>query len=499
MVAVRTASGLVEGLTDLAHALDSLDLRVARGVEPAVVELRDGLSRSVRSYLLPRSIDPDLPLCVVLAGPTGSGKSTLANSLAGFDLSQTGPIRPTTTAPVVLTSDRASASFESIAGIDCEIVTGVSPVLDDIALIDTPDIDSTSREHRLVAESMIDSADVVVFITSALRYADEVPWAVLRRAVSRGAPVMAVLNRLSPNAAGALVDLKQRLAAAGLDDNVVRISEHHLPPGAQSIPALAVRSLRRKLLDLASDRRRHQQEIFARVMDTTLERVADLADAVDKGRDWAAQLEDALGRQFAEAVDQLDLREAGDVLTADGAPPRGEWRARRWLKKNGLDERSVVRRLKATRHRLVALIEDQLGSMTLRPGDLTIELSGLGAPLTPAAMRRGIRAIVAEWFEFARRTVTDTDPRWRHLATAVVVDRALLSGSEELAESILGDSHAELSDRARRELLGRLQSLYEAAARRAFSQLAPVLDDPHAGTILRRRGQLVARSYFADA
>ena len=43
-----------------------------------------------------------------------------------------------------------------------------------------------------MAETMIDNADIVVYVSSALRYADLVPWEVLRRAHSRGVPVIQV-------------------------------------------------------------------------------------------------------------------------------------------------------------------------------------------------------------------------------------------------------------------------------------------------------------------
>ena len=270
MVAVRSSTGLVDDLDRLASALESLDLRTAsiRGKNSDTI--RDQLVRTVRSFVVPRLTDPAIPLCVVFAGPTGSGKSTLVNSISGYQVSETGPIRPTTTAPVVLASSENAERLGRISGVVCDVVEGAAPILDSVALIDTPDIDSTSTEHRAITETLIDNADVVVFVTSTLRYADLVPWQVLRRAVSRGAPVINVLNRYTSSSAGAYVDFRRLLAAEGLTTDIVRVPEHHLGSGAHSVPSLAVKELARRLVDVARDRNDYQQGVLDRVLAATL-------------------------------------------------------------------------------------------------------------------------------------------------------------------------------------------------------------------------------------
>ena len=102
----------------------------------------------------------------------------------------------------------------------------------------------------------VDNADVIVFVTSALRYADEVPWQVLRRAISRGTPVIHVLNRVGSSSSGAVIDFKSRLAAAGLEPDPVTVPEHHLSAGAQRVPSLAVRALQRRLGEVVTDKHR---------------------------------------------------------------------------------------------------------------------------------------------------------------------------------------------------------------------------------------------------
>jgi hypothetical protein len=85
-----------------------------------------------------------------------------------------------------------------------------------MTFIDTPDIDSTAVHHRVVAEALVDVADVVVFVTSGIRYADGVPWEVLRRALSRGATVIPVLNRVGAGSVGLVTDYTHRLEDAGV-------------------------------------------------------------------------------------------------------------------------------------------------------------------------------------------------------------------------------------------------------------------------------------------
>lgn len=265
MAAPRDLTRLGDELDRLAGELEALDLRASSSRLSAE---RDRLSRTIRSYLVPRARDPEARLMVVFAGPTGSGKSTLINSLTGLEISLAGPLRPTTTGPIVLTDRSAPPGHDNIAGVECEVVVGGAPILESVVLVDTPDIDSTSTDHRGMAEALIDSADVVVFVTSALRYADAIPWQILRRAESRGTDVIHVLNRVGSSTRGAVIDFRSRLDGAGLDDDLLTVPEHRMPAGAQTLPAVSVRSLRSRLARLAVDRAATAQRTFGRVLHT---------------------------------------------------------------------------------------------------------------------------------------------------------------------------------------------------------------------------------------
>ena len=65
-----------------------------------------------------------------------------------------------------------------------------------VAVIDAPDIDSVERDNRELADLLLEAADLCVFVTTATRYADLVPWQVLRRAQERGLPLVVLLNRV---------------------------------------------------------------------------------------------------------------------------------------------------------------------------------------------------------------------------------------------------------------------------------------------------------------
>jgi len=299
----------------------ALDLLVPAGDDGALTAERDRLAGIVRGYLLPRAAGHP-PLTVVFAGPTGSGKSTLVNSLIGLDLSPVGVVRPTTSSPVVLAAGEHAPDYASIGGVACVVVTGSAPILSTMTLVDTPDIDSTAEAHRVQAESLVDHADVVVFVTSASRYADDVPWQLLRRALARGTQVVNVLNRVGSASAGARLDFKARLAAAGLDADLIVVPEHHLGERPQ-LPGTAIRSLRRRLLAVADEHERAAGERFHRVLASVVGQISDLSAQVEAERSSRDERAKSVRARLAERVGALDLEDlANDSVVG---PPRRLW------------------------------------------------------------------------------------------------------------------------------------------------------------------------------
>ena len=78
-----------------------------------------------------------------------------------------------------------------------------------LALLDAPDIDSVVERNRSLAAQLLAAADLWLFVTSAARYADQVPWGFLKQAAERSAAVAIVLDR---TAAGALAEVSGHLA-----------------------------------------------------------------------------------------------------------------------------------------------------------------------------------------------------------------------------------------------------------------------------------------------
>ena len=131
----------------------------------------------------------------------------------------------------------------------------VAPLLTQgIAILDAPDVDSVVEENRDLAATLLAAADLWVFVTTAARYADAVPWALLRQAAERDVVIAVVLDRV-PEGTGTDVenDLRRRLADAGLADApVFSVPETRLDAEG-FLPDGVVAPLRSWLTGLAED------------------------------------------------------------------------------------------------------------------------------------------------------------------------------------------------------------------------------------------------------
>lgn len=198
------------------------------------------VARQLDDYILPRSASMDSPLTIVVGGSTGAGKSTLVNTLLGEPLTQSGAIRPTTRHPVLLYRAEDEAALapdrflptlprtrvqkgEGLPGADPLVPQALVPVPTaalprGIALIDAPDIDSVSEENRTLAKELLSAADLWLFVTTANRYADAVPWELLHAAAARSITIAVVLNRVPEGDEEAIeTDLRRMLREAGIE------------------------------------------------------------------------------------------------------------------------------------------------------------------------------------------------------------------------------------------------------------------------------------------
>ncbi len=300
----RRAAIPAAGLRQLVDRLEALaDRRTAihiasEAAGTRATRLRDHLAGHVRV----RARSLDAPLVVLLLGPTGAGKSTLFNTIVGRAASPTGVLRPTTRSAIVLAhSEDAPALTEgTLAGIEpnrfrIEIDTTTAPGL---ALIDAPDIDSVEHANRELADRLVEAADLCLFVTTATRYADRVPWLVLERVQERGLPLMVVVNRLpteSGDRAEVLDDVARLFSEAGLADvDVVGVQEGEIDPGHEAFVAGAIRAVAARIEHLRSDRDA-RIELAGRALAGSL---AGLGPLVDQIADDAAH----------EAIDAAAVR-----------------------------------------------------------------------------------------------------------------------------------------------------------------------------------------------
>lgn len=281
--------------------------------------LRDRLSAQLRTHLLPRLREVDQPAVVVLGGSTGTGKSTLLNSLIGSEVSPAGVLRPTTRKPVLAVNpaDEEVMTAHPLAAV-VAVVAHVE-VPPGLALLDTPDLDSVNEANRALGALLIEAADLWVFVTTATRYGDAVPWALLQAARSRGVTVTVVLNRVSTAALVEVrADLLDRLVAAGLGEAPLFVLPD-LGPHEGLLPREHVADLERWLDILAG--RTHSAAVVARTIrgswPSLRTDLGQLADAVDAQAAAAAELR----RRAREQVVPEAAAVAADIEA--GTPSRG--------------------------------------------------------------------------------------------------------------------------------------------------------------------------------
>lgn len=367
---------LVVALTDLRSALADvrlpLDTAAAAGDRELARRLRDQLD----DHLLPRVRQLGAPLLAVVGGSTGAGKSTLVNSLLRDEVSPSGVIRPTTREPVLahhpdeaawFTSDRVLPRLARVTGsgpVDARAIdaTGGAGALrlvphpgvpHGLALLDAPDIDSVVEANRRLGEELLGAADLWVFVTTAARYADAVPWDLLSEAARRRAVVLMVLNRVEPAARVAVsAHLRRMLVDRGLDAHVVVVPETHVEDGL--LPPAATAELGTWLRAVVGDATARDGVVERTVRGAAEDLVAaaaHLAAAVDEQRRHAARLREAVDAAYAAAARDVA------TATADGTMLRGEVLAR-WQEFVGTGDlaRALEERVGSWRDRLTAAV-----------------------------------------------------------------------------------------------------------------------------------------------
>jgi Dynamin family len=399
-------------LTALESALTELQVAVAQVRLPLPLpgadeqrKVADEISRQLDDYVLPRLATIDAPLLAVVGGSTGAGKSTLVNSLVGREVSAPGVIRPTTRAPVLVhhssdaswfTDDRILPGLARSTGATKDS-RALRLVVDDfippgLAILDAPDIDSVVVQNRQLAAQLLAAADLWLFVTSAARYADAVPWGFLRAAADRSAAVAVVLDRVPPRAMTEVPPhLGQLMSERGLGDSPLFAVPETTVDAEGLLPANAIQPIRGWLAALAAD-----QASRAKVVHQTLDgaiaalaaKAPELARSVDEQLEVIERLRAEVDRSYSEAVRTVQ------VQTADGTLLRGEVLAR-WHEFVGTGEffRALEQKVSWLRDRLVATLKGEPAGA----GNLKVAVeSGLESLLREEAAAAAERA-EASW------------------------------------------------------------------------------------------------------
>lgn len=458
-------------LEDVRVELAALELPLELpGVEGARSTAAAALGQ-LDDYILPRWKSLDAPLLAVVGGSTGAGKSTLVNALVGHPVTRSGAIRPTTRQPILLhnphdapwfTSARVLPTLHRVRG---EIVkdntpasrAGVAPdatamaslvlvadpgVPPGVALLDAPDVDSISDDNRHLAGQLLAAADLWLFVTTANRYADAVPWKLLLDAASRDITVAIILDRVPDGAEQEVAaDLQGMLEREGLAGAQLFVVPEMALDGLGMLPPSAVAPVNTWLAGISEDAA-GRAEIVRRTLNGAVRslsgRLEVLSGAVLDQQAASQQLAQDVRAAFDDAAARIGR------ATSDGTLLRGEVLAR-WQDFVGTGEffRALENGIGRMRDRIGAFFKGQ------PPPAVKVEV----------AIETGLQAVIVDQ---AARAAEYADQRWR----ADPAGRQLL-GMDDLS-ALSADFPAEAAGEIRAwqgEVLALIRS--EGAAKRS--------------------------------
>lgn len=381
-------AALSQALSHLRDSLAAARFPLNLPGSDAAATLAAAQVRQLEDYVIPRLSSLDAPLLCVVGGSTGAGKSTLVNSLIGRVVSRPGVIRPTTRSAVLVHHPDDLASFQSdriLPGLGrsyepssdtstLQLVAEAS-LPRGLAILDAPDVDSVVSENRALAAQLLAAADLWLFVTSAARYADAVPWDYLRSAADRAAAVAVVLDRVPP---AAMVDVPPHLgrlmSERGLGGSPLFAVPETTVDDAGLLPDSAISPIRGWLSALASDQA-SRQAVVLQTLDGAITALSlhspKIADEMDAQVAALRQLRSDADSSYAEAARSIR------VQTADGTLLRGEVLSR-WQDFVGTGEfmRAIEKTIGSWRDKLWGVIKGK--SANAREVELAVE-SGLEA------------------------------------------------------------------------------------------------------------------------
>ena len=418
------------------------------------------MARQLDDYILPRSASVDNPLTIVVGGSTGAGKSTLVNTLLGEPLTQSGAIRPTTRHPVLLhrAEDEAALSPErflptlprtrtsgmnagsqALPGLDPKIARALIPITTSalpqgIALIDAPDIDSVSEENRTLAKELLSAADLWLFVTTANRYADAVPWELLHEAAARSIAIAVVLNRVPEGDEEAIEnDLRRMLDEAGIHAVLIHTVTEQPRDESGMLAPVSLAPLTLWIRELGADapaRAAIARQTLAGAVETLAGNLQVLA--AEQARQQAAHqsLAAIVAEEYEDALTTID------GALSDGSLLRGEVLSR-WHDFVGTGD--FFRSLDST----IGRLRDRVGS--------ALRGQPAAAQKVEDALESGIHAVV---LDAAARASENTRTRW-HASRA---GRSLLARLDVLQAVSVAPQTVSAAPEQNAEAKGEVQS-----------------------------------------
>ncbi len=434
----------IEALQRLGSALRSTGLELRIGDASDAVSTRDELAHQIDDYLVPRFKRLDAPLLVVLGGSTGSGKSTITNALVGEEVSPSGVLRPTTRAPLLICNPVDEPWFAGsdvlpelarVTGAQGSTSTGsvlrvlsTNELKPGLAIIDAPDIDSVEDANRELAAQLLSAADLWLFATTAVRYADAVPWDFLKQAKDRGTALACVVNRIPSGATNEIVGhFTSMLIDAGLNDVQVFAVEEQATD-SPLLPPPTVAHIRELLTDLAGNSQRRAdvvRQTLEGAMESIPQRTKDVIGAAEMQNAAVTELRSTMENQYTGAYERLDADiRSGTMLRSEVLE--------RWQELIGTAElmRAVQSRISMIRDRLTSFAKGQTGHTQEVQGEITSTLEQL-------------------LIDHADRAASSTVTGWKGLPggrQALLDDRSLEQASADYRQQVRSEVEGWQSD-----------------------------------------------------
>ncbi|THJ66283.1 ABC transporter [Arthrobacter echini] len=426
----------------------------------------------LNDYLLPRLASLDAPLVAVVGGSTGAGKSTLVNALAGRPVATTGAVRPTTRQPLLLHHPDDVHWFDDarifptlgrvrLAGDDdgttrgSGAASGLTPPRGSppqgsvpaggtlllrpeptlprgLALLDAPDVDSIADENRRLAAQLLAAADLWIFVTTANRYADAVPWTLLAEAGRRDVLVAVVLDRVPDGVEEEIrSDLLSLLSAENLGHAPIFVVPEVKLGTDRMLPGDVVQPITDWLRALAADaegRREISRRTVRGAMNALASQVDDVAAAVAQEQSVGDALRTAVDGAYRDALDGVL------AATEDGRLLRGEVLAR-WQDFVGTGEfmRALESRVGRVRERIT-------GFFTGRPAPADTVAEAIGSGLQTVIVEQAAQADESarrRWrTEQAGAVLLEDVPPWQSEAFSSDVAREIRAWQQDLLELV---------------------------------------------------------------